>query len=147
MTSTDSKTVSRRRFLKGTAVIGGAAAGSTLAAPAVLAQAPLVVRMQTSWPSSDIWQEMAQDYADRVEAMSGGRLSIDLLPAGAVVGAFQVMDGVSDGVIDMAHSVSAYWYGKHKGASMFGTALFSAAIQPRCCPGSTLAAAMSSIAN
>jgi TRAP-type mannitol/chloroaromatic compound transport system substrate-binding protein len=121
MTSTDSKTVSRRRFLKGTAVIGGAAAGSTLAAPAVLAQAPLVVRMQTSWPSSDIWQEMAQDYADRVEAMSGGRLSIDLLPAGAVVGAFQVMDGVSDGVIDMAHSVSAYWYGKHKGAFMFGT--------------------------
>lgn len=121
MTSKDSKTVSRRRFLKGTAVIGGAAAGSTLAAPAVLAQAPLVVRMQSSWPASDVWQEMAQHYCDRVEAMSGGRISMELLPAGSVVGAFQVMDGVSDGVIDVAHSVSAYWYGKHKGASMFGT--------------------------
>jgi TRAP-type mannitol/chloroaromatic compound transport system substrate-binding protein len=53
--------------------------------------------------------------------MSGGRVTIDLLPAGAVVGAFQVMDGVSDGVIDMAHTVAAYWYGKHKAASFFGT--------------------------
>lgn len=121
MTSSEKKSVSRRSFLRGSAIAGGAVAGSTLAAPAVLAQAPLVVRMQTSWPSSDIWQEFAQDYADSVAAMSGGRIEIDLLPAGAVVGAFQVMDGVSDGVIDVAHSVPVYWYGKHKGASMFGT--------------------------
>ncbi|MGR3198797.1 MAG: TRAP transporter substrate-binding protein, partial [Paracoccus sp. (in: a-proteobacteria)] len=80
-----------------------------------------VLKMQTSWPASDVWQTMAQQYVERVEAMSGGRLSIDLLPAGAVVGAFQVMDGVSDGVIDIAHSVSAYWYGKNKAASLFGT--------------------------
>ena len=53
--------------------------------------------------------------------MSGGRLKIDLLPAGAVVGAFQVMDAVNDGVIDAAHSVSVYWYGKNKAASFFGT--------------------------
>ena len=121
MTDKENKTVSRRSFLRGTAVVGGAAAGSVLAAPAVLAQAPLTLRMQTSWPASDIWQEFAQDYVDMVEAMSGGRLAIELLPAGAVVGAFQVMDGVSDGVIDIAHSVPVYWYGKHKGASFFGT--------------------------
>jgi TRAP-type mannitol/chloroaromatic compound transport system substrate-binding protein len=65
--------------------------------------------------------DLAREYVERVQRMSGGRLSIDLLPAGAVVGAFQVMDGVSDGVLDAAHSVSAYWYGKHKGASLFGT--------------------------
>ena len=53
--------------------------------------------------------------------MSGGRLKIDLLPAGAVVGAFQVMDAVNDGVIDAAHTVAVYWYGKHKAASFFGT--------------------------
>ncbi len=53
--------------------------------------------------------------------MSGGRLKIDVLPAGAVVAAFQVMDAVNDGVIDAAHSVSAYWYGKNKAASLFGT--------------------------
>src|SRR5690606_9332326 len=53
--------------------------------------------------------------------MSGGRLKIDLLPAGAVVGAFQVLDAVNDGVIDAAHTVPVYWYGKHKAASLFGT--------------------------
>jgi TRAP-type mannitol/chloroaromatic compound transport system substrate-binding protein len=53
--------------------------------------------------------------------MSGGRLKIDLLPAGAVVGAFQVLDAVNDGVLDAAHTVPVYWYGKHKAASLFGT--------------------------
>ncbi|HBS24204.1 MAG TPA: C4-dicarboxylate ABC transporter, partial [Thalassospira sp.] len=65
---------------------------------------------------SDIWMTFAQQYVDRVEAMSGGRLKVDLLPAGAVIGAFQVLDGVNDGVIDIAHSVPVYWYGKNKAA-------------------------------
>ncbi len=114
------KLFDRRSFLKKTAVLGGGAAG-VLAAPAVLAQAPKVLKMQTSWSASDIWMDFARQYTTRVEEMSGGRLTIDLLPAGAVVAAFQVMDAVSDGVIDAAHSVCAYWYGKHKGASLFGT--------------------------
>jgi TRAP-type mannitol/chloroaromatic compound transport system substrate-binding protein len=110
----------RRSFLKKSALLGGASA-SMLAAPAVLAQAPLVIKMQTSWSASDIWMDFARQYTTRVEEMSGGRMTVDLLPSGAVVGAFQVMDAVSDGVIDAAHSVCAYWYGKHKGASLFGT--------------------------
>ncbi|SDE40463.1 TRAP transporter substrate-binding protein [Limimaricola pyoseonensis] len=113
--------VSRRSFLRKGALGAGVAATGGLAAPAVLAQSPIVVKLQTSWPASDIWQEMAQHYADRVEAMSGGRLKVDVLPAGAVVAAFQVMDAVSDGLIDMAHSVPVYWYGKNKAASLFGT--------------------------
>ena len=115
-----SNSVNRRSFLKKSALAGGAATGA-LAAPAVLAQAPIVMKMQTSWSASNIWQEFAQDYADRVNAMSGGRLQVDLLPAGAVVAAFQVIDAVNDGVLDGAHSVSAYWYGKNKAASLFGT--------------------------
>lgn len=115
------KQFSRRSFLSKGAAMGGIAAGTTLAAPAVLAQAPMVLKMQTSWSASDIWMDFARQYTTRVEQMSGGRLTIDLLPAGAVVAAFQVMDAVSDGVIDAAHSVCAYWYGKHKGASLFGT--------------------------
>ncbi len=114
------KAHTRRNFLKISATAGGAAAG-TLAAPAVLAQSPMVMKMQTSWPASDIWMEFARQFTDRVQAMSGGRLTVDLLPAGAVVGAFQVLDACHDGVIDAAHSVPAYWYGKHKGASLFGT--------------------------
>ena len=114
--------VSRRSFLRSGALAGGGAiAGTTLAAPAVLAQAPLVMKMQTSWPASDIWMDFAREYTARVEAMSGGRLKVDLLPAGAVVAAFQVMDAANDGLIDAAHSVPVYWYGKSKAASLFGT--------------------------
>jgi TRAP-type mannitol/chloroaromatic compound transport system substrate-binding protein len=121
MTKATSQDVSRRRFLKGAGLAAGAAAGS-LAAPAVVtAQSPVVIKMQSSWPASDIWMDFARQYIERVEAMSGGRIKIDLSPAGAIVGAFQVLDGVNDGVLDAAHTVPVYWYGKHKGASLFGT--------------------------
>ena len=113
--------INRRSFLTKSAVAGGAAAGSMLAAPAVLAQAPLVIKMQTSWNDANIWQDFARDYATRVEEMSGGRVKVDVLPAGAVVAAFQVLDAVNDGLIDAAHSVPVYWYGKNKAASLFGT--------------------------
>ena len=117
----DVKSVSRRSFLRTGALGGGVVAAGGLAAPAVLAQSPLVIKMQTSWPASDIFTDMARQYVERVQAMSGGRLQVDLLDAGAVVGAFQVLDGVNDGVLDAAHTVPVYCYGKHKGASLFGT--------------------------
>jgi TRAP-type mannitol/chloroaromatic compound transport system substrate-binding protein len=120
-TAKQQESVSRRKFLKGGGLAAGAAA-ATIASPAIVkAQSSVVVKMQTSWPASDIWMDFARQYIERVEAMSNGRIKIDLLPAGAVVGAFQVLDGTNDGVIDAAHTVSAYWYGKHKGASFFGT--------------------------
>ena len=113
---------SRRKFIKtGLAATAGIAAGAIGAPAVVTAAAPKVLKMQTSWPSSDIWMDFAREYVERVERMSGGRLKIDLLPAGAVVGAFQVMDAVNDGVIDAAHTVPVYWYGKNKAASLFGT--------------------------
>jgi TRAP-type mannitol/chloroaromatic compound transport system substrate-binding protein len=118
---TDTKKFNRRSFLTKSALAGGAATGSMLAAPAVLAQAPIVIKMQTSWNDANIWQDFARDYATRVEEMSGGRLKVDVLPAGAVVAAFQVLDAVNDGLIDAAHSVPVYWYGKNKAASLFGT--------------------------
>jgi TRAP-type mannitol/chloroaromatic compound transport system substrate-binding protein len=116
---TETTTSSRRKFI-GSAAGAAVGGGALLAAPHI-ARAQTVVKMQTSWPASDIWMEFAQQYVDRVEQMSGGRLKIDLLPAGAVVGAFQVLDAVNDGVLDAAHTVPVYWYGKHKAASLFGT--------------------------
>jgi TRAP-type mannitol/chloroaromatic compound transport system substrate-binding protein len=116
----DMKTLSRRKFL-GASTLAGASAAGALAAPAVLAQAPVTIKMQTSWPSSDIWMDFARQYIERVEKMSAGRIRFELLPAGAVVGAFQVLDAVNDGIIDATHTVAAYWYGKHKAASLFGT--------------------------
>jgi len=114
----------RRSFLKRGAaagVAGATGAAGIFAAPAVIGQEPFTIKLQTSWGESNIWQDFAKDYGKRVEEMSGGRLKVDVLPAGAVVAAFQVIDACSDGVIDIAHSVPAYWYGKDKAASLFGT--------------------------
>ncbi len=111
---------SRRKFLK-TAGLVGAAAATTIAMPQVSRAQTTTLKMQTSWPATDIFTEMAQQYVTRVNEMAGGRLRIELLNAGAVVHAFQVLDGVHGGQIDAAHTVTVYWYGKHKAASLFGT--------------------------
>jgi TRAP-type mannitol/chloroaromatic compound transport system substrate-binding protein len=113
----ETKTTSRRKFLAGAALTGAAA----VAMPQVSRAQTATLRMQTSWPATDIFTEMAQQYITRVNDMAGGRLKIDLLHGGAVVHPFQVMDGVHGGQIDMAHTVTVYWYGKHKAASLFGT--------------------------
>src|SRR5688500_13352152 len=98
MTDTREKYVSRRRFLK-TGAAAGAAAGALAMPSVVTAQSPIVLKMQSSWPATDIFQEQAQQYVDRVHAMSNNRIQIDLLPAGAVVGAFDVQDACHDGAI------------------------------------------------
>jgi TRAP-type mannitol/chloroaromatic compound transport system substrate-binding protein len=119
--SSKTNPVSRRRFLKTGAVAAGAATLGTVAMPQVSRAQTATLKMQTSWPATDIFTEMAQQYVERVNSMAGGRLKIDLLHGGAVVHPFQVLDGVHGGQIDMAHTVTVYWYGKHKAASLFGT--------------------------
>jgi TRAP-type mannitol/chloroaromatic compound transport system substrate-binding protein len=121
MTEITEKNVSRRKFLKAGTIGAGAAAGALAMPSVVTAQSPIVLKMQSSWPASDIFQEQAQQYVDRVHAMSNNRIQIDLTPAGAIVGAFDVQDAVHDGALDASHTVPVYWYGKHKGASLFGT--------------------------
>ncbi len=112
--------VSRRKFLRVGAVVAGGAA-ATIAAPNVSRAQTVTLKMQSSWGATSPFQDMAKQYVTRVEAMSGGRLKIDLLPSGAVVKAFQVQDAVHKGVLDAAHTVTAYWYSKNKAASLFGT--------------------------
>jgi TRAP-type mannitol/chloroaromatic compound transport system substrate-binding protein len=55
-------------------------------------------------------------FADKVHKMSGGRLQIETLPAGAVVGAFEVLDATARGVIDGGHTAPGYYTGKHRAA-------------------------------
>ncbi len=116
---TDEK-VTRRKFLKGGGIAAGAAA-ATVAFPQVSRAETVTLKMQGAWGASDIFNEFALEYVDRVNKMSGGRLKIEYLVSGAVVKAFQVQDAVHDGVLDAGHQVSAYWYGKNKAASLFGT--------------------------
>ena len=109
----------RRGLLKAAAV--GAAGTAVLATPNVSRAQTAVLRFQSTWPQRDIFHEFAQDYVTRVNAMAGGRLRLELLAAGAVVGAFQLLDAVNAGTLDGGHGVSAYWFGKNKAFSLFGT--------------------------
>jgi TRAP-type mannitol/chloroaromatic compound transport system substrate-binding protein len=111
----------RRRFLQGAAtVVAGASAGA-IAMPSVSRAETVVLKMQGAWAGTDIFNDMAMDYVDRVNKMAGNRLRVEYLVAGAVVKPFSIMEAVNDGVLDMGHHAPAYWYGKHKGASFFGT--------------------------
>src|SRR5688572_30689428 len=83
------------------------------------AQAPVVLKVQASWPASLTIFDHLKFVAERVEKMSGGTLKIEALPAGTVVPAFEVLDATSKKVIDGAHTVAYYWVGKHKAAALF----------------------------
>ena len=78
--------------------------------------------MQGSWAQADIFNEMAEDYVE-ARQRDGRRPAArsTICVGGAVVHPFQVFDGVHGGQIDAAHTVTVYWYGKHKAASLFGT--------------------------
>ena len=112
------ETASRRKFLSGAAV----AAAATVAAPSVVkAQGPISMRWQSTWPSKDIFHEYAQDYAKKVNDMTGGDLKIEVLPAGAVVPAFGLLDAVSKGTLDGGHGVLVYHYGKQTALALWGS--------------------------
>jgi TRAP-type mannitol/chloroaromatic compound transport system substrate-binding protein len=111
---------SRRKFLK-TAGLGVATAAIVAAPNVVKAQGPISMRFQSTWPSKDIFHEYANDFAKKVNDMTGGDLKIEVLPAGAVVPAFQLLDAVSKGVLDGGHGVLVYHYGKQTALALWGS--------------------------
>src|SRR5262245_22466180 len=116
--SNKASTSSRRRFLK--VAVAGAAA--TVAAPTIVsAQGPISMRFQSTCPAKDIFHEFALDYAKKVNDMTGGELKIDVLPAGAVVPAFGLLDAVSKGTLDGGHGVLVYSYGKQNALALWGS--------------------------
>ena len=116
-TAQNRNAATRRKFLTGAALAGAA----TLAMPQVSRAQTVTLKMQGSWGAKDVFNEFAEDYVKRVNEMAGGRLRIDYLVGGSVVHPFQVQDAVHGGQLDGAHTVTVYWYGRHKAASLFGT--------------------------
>src|SRR6266705_6453099 len=111
---------SRRKFLAGAAAATAGAA--TLGFPTIVkAQGPISMRWQSTWPSKDIFHEYALDYAKKVNDMTGGDLRIEVLPAGAVVPAFGLLDAVSKGTLDGGHGVLVYHYGKQNALALWGS--------------------------
>lgn len=93
-------------------------AGAALEPQKALAQAPkpITLKVQASWPAGSLLFVNLKMFVERVAKMSGGRLKIEALPGGAIVGPFEVLDATSRGVIDGAHTAPAYWAGKSKAA-------------------------------
>jgi TRAP-type mannitol/chloroaromatic compound transport system substrate-binding protein len=108
----------RRKFLSGAAGAGAVALGFPMIAKA---QGPISMRFQSTWPSKDIFHEFALDYAKKVNDMTGGDLKIEVLPAGAVVPAFGLLDAVSKGTLDGGHGVLVYHYGKQNALALWGS--------------------------
>jgi TRAP-type mannitol/chloroaromatic compound transport system substrate-binding protein len=88
-------------------------------APAAAQGGTTTLTMAASWPASLTLYENFQMFADRVDKLSGGRLKIETVPAGAIVPAFEVLDATAKGVIDGAHTWAGYWQGKHKAGILF----------------------------
>jgi TRAP-type mannitol/chloroaromatic compound transport system substrate-binding protein len=111
--------MSRRNVLKAAVAAGGAA---VLGFPNIVkAQGVTTMRFQSTWPQKDIFHEFALDFAKKVVDMTGGDLKIEVLPAGAVVPAFQLLDAVSKGTLDGGHGVLSYHYGKQTALALWGS--------------------------
>lgn len=92
-----------------------------VASPDVSAQKSTRLRMQMAVPGAADEFKMMQKFVQRVDAMSGGRLKIELLPDGAVVGAFEVLDAVDKGLVEAGFAWSHYWSGKAPAGMLFGS--------------------------
>jgi TRAP-type mannitol/chloroaromatic compound transport system substrate-binding protein len=113
-----SKQPTRRKFLAG----AGAAGAGALAFPMIAkSQSVTNFRFQSTWPAKDIFHEYANDFAKKVNDMTGGELRIEVLPAGAVVPAFGLLDAVSKGTLDGGHGVVVYHYGKNPSLALWGS--------------------------
>jgi len=121
MIQNERKKVSRRKALKAAFAAGGVALMGLTNVRRASAQATITLKMQSTWPTKDIFHEIFVAWGKKVEEMAGGRLKIDILPAGAVVPAFQLIDAIHTGTLDGGHGVTAYWFGKNVATSLFGT--------------------------
>jgi len=120
MTEAQKKQPQRRRFLR-TAAAGAVGAGALAAPHIASAQTTTSLRFQSTWPSKDIFHEYALDFAKKVNDMTGGELKIEVLPAGAVVPAFGLLDAVSKGTLDGGHGVLGYNYGKQNALALWNS--------------------------
>ena len=128
----DQPVASRRKFLTRAAATTAAAASAVpmfamaqdkgKGAPAVVSSTGAQsMRWQSTWPAKDIFHEYALDFAKKVNDMTGGDLRIEVLPAGAVVPAFGLLDAVSKGALDGGHGVLVYHYGKQNALALWGS--------------------------
>jgi TRAP-type mannitol/chloroaromatic compound transport system substrate-binding protein len=115
----------RRSLLKGAAA---GTAATVLSSGAALAQTSTRIRIQTAVPSASIYFELLKRMGDRVDKMSAGRVKMEMLPDGAVVAAFEILDAVDKGVVDGGYAWTHYWSGKNAAAGLFSNPMAGAGV-------------------
>jgi TRAP-type mannitol/chloroaromatic compound transport system substrate-binding protein len=96
-----------------------------IATPAVARAQTRRWHMVTSWPKRLPGPGMsAERVAERIAALSGGRLQIAVHAAGELVPALEVLDAVGSGVADIGHTAAFYWQGKQAATVFYTTVPF-----------------------
>ena len=131
----------RRDLLAGA---GSLAAGAALSFPApAIAQGIRQLKMVTDWPEDmPGLHTSAVRFAQTIGDATGGRIKIEVFPAGTLVRPFETFDAVGAGVADMYHSYEGY-FEKKSPAFQFFAAIPLASPQMNCSHGSSTAAARS----
>jgi TRAP-type mannitol/chloroaromatic compound transport system substrate-binding protein len=112
--------MNRRSALRNAGIASVLATGL---APAVHAQATVRWRLASSFPKSlDTIYGGAEVFSKAVKALSAGRFEVVVHAAGALVPAFDVLDAVQSGTVEMAHTAPYYFYGRNQ-AFALGSAI------------------------
>ncbi len=115
----------RRDFIKTASATGLVAGASVISAPAVHAKSKIKWKMVTTWPKNFPGLGTgANNLAQLITEMSGGRLSVKVYGAKELVPAFEVFDAVSRGTAEMGHGAAYYWKGKSEAAQFFAAVPF-----------------------
>jgi TRAP-type mannitol/chloroaromatic compound transport system substrate-binding protein len=105
-----------------------AALALVLAATAAQAQQNFRMRIQTAVPSASIYFELLKRFGDRVDKMSNGRLKMEMMPDGAIVPAFEILDAVDKGIVEGGYAWTHYWSGKNPTAGLFSNPMAGAGV-------------------
>lgn len=109
----------RGQWLLAGALLAILTAGWLVADRQAAAQQTYRLRIQTAVPSSSMYFELLKNFGTRVEKMTGGRVKTEVLPDGAVVQAFEILDAVDKGIVEGGYAWTHYWSGKHPAAGLF----------------------------
>ena len=106
--------------------LSAVALGLSLAISSASAETKIRVQSVLSDTADEVF--MLKEFAKDVAELTGGSLTIEVLPAGAVVGPRDIMDAVDAGLVEAGFAWTHYWGGKHVAANLFGAPVAGAGV-------------------
>jgi len=120
---------SMSKITKLTSAFAAASVGLAMMATPIVAQAKEVhIKVQAVIGVQTTEVKMLRDFMDDVTALTGGEVTFEVLPAGAVVGVKETLDAVDAGLVDGGFAWTHYWSGKHPAAMLFGSPVAGAGV-------------------